>query len=56
VYWVLDPPHYPQIWKSGIIAQCGPFTINWKACVLLATGFLGGIFSAIAGSGIDICS
>lgn len=30
--------------------------IPWKPLVLLAFGFLGGIFSAIAGSGIDICS
>merc|ERR1712087_275858 len=29
---------------------------NWKAIILLLAGFLGGIFSAIAGSGIDICS
>ena len=28
----------------------------WKAGVLLFTGFLGGIFSAVAGSGVDICS
>jgi uncharacterized membrane protein YfcA len=32
------------------------FNINWKACILVATGFLGGIFSSISGSGIDICS
>ncbi|KAK3754323.1 hypothetical protein QZH41_017835 [Actinostola sp. cb2023] len=28
----------------------------WKALVLLATGFVGGIFSAFSGSGLDICS
>ena len=28
----------------------------WQAIVLIATGFLGGIFSAITGSGVDICS
>ena len=28
----------------------------WQAAVLLAIGFLGGIFSAVAGSGVDICS
>ena len=28
----------------------------WKMIVLLLTGFSGGIFSAIAGSGVDICS
>ena len=28
----------------------------WQAVVLLAVGFLGGIFSSVAGSGVDICS
>jgi len=28
----------------------------WEALVLLVTGFVGGIFSAFAGSGVDICS
>ncbi|CAN0380354.1 unnamed protein product, partial [Ectocarpus sp. 13 AM-2016] len=28
----------------------------WKACVLFLCGFVGGIFSAISGSGIDICT
>ena len=28
----------------------------WKAIVLIITGIFGGIFSSIAGSGIDICS
>eukprot|EP00093_Oithona_nana_P003412 03412.XXX_113228_115021_1 [CDS] Oithona nana genome sequencing. len=28
----------------------------WQALVLTITGFFGGIFSAIAGSGVDICS
>lgn len=28
----------------------------WKALVLLLTGFIGGIFSAFSGSGLDICS
>ncbi|CAJ0598908.1 unnamed protein product [Cylicocyclus nassatus] len=27
----------------------------WKAVVLAATGFVGGIFTAFAGSGVDIC-
>lgn len=27
----------------------------WKAAVLFATGFVGGIFNSFAGSGIDIC-
>ncbi|XP_028411802.1 uncharacterized protein LOC114534541 [Dendronephthya gigantea] len=29
---------------------------SWKACVLLFTGFFGGIFSAVSGSGLHICS
>ncbi|XP_059097364.1 uncharacterized protein LOC131891741 isoform X2 [Tigriopus californicus] len=28
----------------------------WQTLVLIMTGFIGGIFSAIAGSGVDICS
>lgn len=28
----------------------------WKMVVLTLTGFIGGIFSAVAGSGVDICS
>merc|ERR1719431_1312662 len=28
----------------------------WQASVLVVMGFLGGIFSAVAGSGVDICS
>jgi len=28
----------------------------WQAAILLAVGFLGGIFSSVAGSGVDICS
>ncbi|KHJ98105.1 hypothetical protein OESDEN_01915 [Oesophagostomum dentatum] len=27
----------------------------WKAAVLCATGFVGGVFTAFAGSGVDIC-
>ncbi|VDO22050.1 unnamed protein product [Haemonchus placei] len=27
----------------------------WKALVLIATGFVGGIFTSFAGSGVDIC-
>jgi hypothetical protein len=32
------------------------FVINWRALLLFAFGFLGGIFSSIAGAGLDICS
>ena len=28
----------------------------WQAAVLVGVGFLGGIFSSVAGSGVDICS
>lgn len=31
-------------------------TFNWKAFFLLCGGFIGGIFSAMGGSGLDICS
>lgn len=30
--------------------------MSWKALVLVAAGFLGGVCSAIGGSGIDIAS
>ncbi|CAM9456774.1 unnamed protein product [Sphacelaria rigidula] len=30
--------------------------LNWKACIVFTAGFVGGIFSAISGSGIDICT
>lgn len=33
-----------------------PGKYYWRALTLLAAGFLGGIFSSVAGSGIDICS
>eukprot|EP00240_Pyramimonas_obovata_P004990 CAMPEP_0118931978 /NCGR_PEP_ID=MMETSP1169-20130426/8874_1 /TAXON_ID=36882 /ORGANISM="Pyramimonas obovata, Strain CCMP722" /LENGTH=404 /DNA_ID=CAMNT_0006874561 /DNA_START=81 /DNA_END=1295 /DNA_ORIENTATION=+ len=33
-----------------------PGAYYWRAWVLFLAGFLGGIFSSIAGSGIDICS
>nr|CDJ81114.1 Protein F26A1.8 [Haemonchus contortus] len=32
-----------------------PDFVPWKALVLIATGFVGGIFTAFAGSGVDIC-
>lgn len=32
------------------------FTINWKAVVLLSGGFVGGVFTSLGGSGLDICS
>ena len=43
-------------WDRGVVARLGPLTLNWKACVLVLLGFIGGISSAIGGSGIDICS
>lgn len=58
VYVVLDPPHLPNIWRNADLVS-NPYLakiLNWKALVLLAAGFLGGIFTSIAGSGIDICS
>eukprot|EP01024_Parvocaulis_polyphysoides_P037081 TRINITY_DN32986_c0_g2_i2.p1 TRINITY_DN32986_c0_g2~~TRINITY_DN32986_c0_g2_i2.p1 ORF type:complete len:471 (+),score=76.19 TRINITY_DN32986_c0_g2_i2:221-1633(+) len=43
-------------WKQGTLFKFQFLEFNWKIVVLLAAGFLGGIFSSIAGSGIDICS
>ena len=58
VYFVLDPKHIPEIWKSADLTPYwwANLILNWKALVLLAAGFVGGIFTSIAGSGIDICS
>jgi len=43
------------IWKApGFLGRY--IYINWKREALFAFGILGGVFSAIAGSGIDICS
>ena len=58
VYHVMDPKHLPQIWKSADLTPYWALNLllNWKALVLLGAGFIGGIFTSIAGSGIDICS
>ena len=58
VYVVVDPKHLPEIWKLGDLTNHWQLNLvlNWKALVLLAAGFLGGLFTSIAGSGIDICS
>ena len=50
-----------QNWEDAVIWRApGPFKryikINWKRELLVCFGVLGGIFSAMAGSGIDICS
>lgn len=55
---------YDQVpnWEEGVLWKAGNgmlgrwVRLNWKAVTLLAFGFLGGIFSGMAGSGIDICS
>ena len=46
-------------WEEGVLwKKTLPFitdrgslnvSVNWKACVLLACGFVGGVFSAISG-------
>jgi len=58
VYVVLDPKHLPEIWKLGDLTKDWRLNLvlNWKALILLAAGFIGGIFTSISGSGIDICS
>jgi len=43
-------------WSESYIYRAGCFWLNWKAVVLFCFGILGGIFSAISGSGLDICS
>ncbi|KJH49147.1 hypothetical protein DICVIV_04705 [Dictyocaulus viviparus] len=32
-----------------------PHFCSWKACILIISGFVGGVFTAFAGSGVDIC-
>ena len=58
VYLVLDPPHLPRIWRDADLVSNPYLAIlfNWKALTLLGAGFLGGIFTSMSGSGIDICS
>lgn len=49
-----------MLWKTSVplptTAGSLTLSLNWKACVLLMCGFVGGIFSSISGSGIDICT
>ena len=54
VFLVLDPPKNPSVWKDGDLTSSG--LVNWKTGVLLATGFVGGVFTSVCGSGIDVCS
>eukprot|EP00622_Pseudochattonella_farcimen_P005417 FR741028.1.p1 GENE.FR741028.1~~FR741028.1.p1 ORF type:complete len:272 (+),score=30.23 FR741028.1:57-818(+) len=63
VYLTLNPQHLPQIWSSANLFPGATVTypwltwvLNWKAIVLTVAGFLGGIFTTMSGSGIDICS
>jgi len=58
VYVVVDPKHLPEIWAMGDLTHSWQLNLllNWKALILLVAGFVGGIFTSIAGSGIDICS
>merc|ERR1711937_165013 len=48
----------PEIWAMGDLTPYWQLNLllNWKALILLGAGFIGGIFTSIAGSGIDICS
>ncbi|KAK5972763.1 hypothetical protein GCK32_013251 [Trichostrongylus colubriformis] len=41
--------------KKRITYSTIPDFKPWKAMVLVATGFVGGIFTSFAGSGVDIC-
>lgn len=58
-------PHWEKgvLWEKTLVEDTGikqmpklKVEINWKVLALLATGFLGGIFSSMSGSGLDICS
>ena len=50
VYPLLDLPGTPAVYRGD------DRVMNWKGAVLVATGVVGGIFTSVAGSGIDICS
>ncbi|KAH8076562.1 sulfite exporter TauE/SafE [Aureococcus anophagefferens] len=56
--YYLNRIHGRKIWKSADLTPYwwANLVLNWKALVLLAAGFIGGIFTSFAGSGIDICS
>ncbi len=47
-------------WEDAVVIEQEVFgqkiSLNWKATVLFLGGFMGGIFSAMSGSGLDICS
>lgn len=46
-----------QGWQQAVVCKYNNWdVINWKRECLFAFGVLGGIFSSMAGSGIDICS
>lgn len=57
---VLDPCDNPQAWRSADLVppewSLAATLLNWKAIILVAAGFVGGICTSISGSGIDICS
>ena len=54
------------VWEITLIEETGNWNRahahsegadkRWKVLALLATGFLGGIFSSMSGLGLDICS
>jgi len=60
VYLTVNPTNTPEIWQSADLVphtwRIAALVLNWKALTLLAGGFLGGIFTSMSGSGIDICS
>jgi len=60
LYWLnrnYGRPVFDEVpdFDTDVIRVFG-WQIKWKALVLLGFGFMGGVFSAMAGSGIDICS
>jgi len=51
------PTHPFMLMKEDNTTTCQTIISNtWQPLILMAFGILGGIFSSVAGSGIDICS
>ena len=48
--------HIPHFKGGEILRFRKYFVLNWKAVALLCAGFVGGMCTAISGSGIDICT
>lgn len=53
----LSIPNWEEgvLWKTELPAVKLGVSVNWKACVLVLCGFVGGIFSAISGRFVCVC-